>query len=277
MKTITTIKQIKKIVSSNKDKTIGFIPTMGYLHQGHVSLIKRARKENDIVLLSIYVNPTQFGATEDLKKYPRDIKRDTKIAKDNGVDIIFYPSNDQMYPLGYNTFVNVEALGDNLCGVSRPTHFRGVTTIVAKLFNILSATNAYFGQKDAQQAIIIKQMVKDLNMDVNIKICPIVREKDGLAMSSRNVYLSLKQREDALNIYRSLNELKDMHSKGEKYSLKLKTHVSRILNKNNIKIDYIKIVDINTLKDINLINRKALVAIACFIGKTRLIDNIILK
>ena len=192
MKIIETISDIKAIIRIQKEKgrKIGFVPTMGYLHEGHMSLVKASLQDNDFTVLSIFVNPTQFGINEDLDKYPRSLERDSVMAEEAGVDVVFVPSNEEMYPKGYSTFVNVEGLTEILCGKSRPTHFRGVTTIVTKLFNIIEPNNAYFGQKDAQQATVIRKMVSDLNMNINIQVCPIVREKDGLAMSSRNIYLN---------------------------------------------------------------------------------------
>ncbi|MBN1404947.1 MAG: pantoate--beta-alanine ligase, partial [Candidatus Omnitrophica bacterium] len=205
-------KQIRKIKLSKK--TIGFVPTMGYLHDGHLSLIKQASKECDIVVVSIFVNPTQFGPNEDLSRYPRDLKRDLNLLRKENTDIVFIPNTAIMYPDGFKTYVNVEGLGEVLCGVSRPSHFKGVATVVAKLFNLVEPDAAYFGQKDAQQAIIINKMVEDLNMNVNVKVLPIVREKDGLAISSRNIYLNPKNRSNAVILYKSLKCAKQVINKG---------------------------------------------------------------
>jgi pantoate--beta-alanine ligase len=256
-------------------KNIGFVPTMGYLHQGHLSLIKSSAKENDITVLSIYVNPTQFGPNEDLDNYPRDLENDTKIAKEAGADIIFIPNNEMMYIDNHVTYVNVHELTDNLCGLSRPTHFQGVTTIVTKLFNIVQPKRAYFGQKDAQQAIIIKRMVKDLNIPVDIVVCPIIREHDGLAMSSRNTYLNQQERSEATILNESLQKAKMLIESGERNSIVIKNTIQSMINsKPSANIDYISIVSQETLKDIVTIKDSILIAIAVKIGKTRLIDNI---
>ncbi|MDD4203290.1 MAG: pantoate--beta-alanine ligase [Candidatus Omnitrophica bacterium] len=262
---------------SAKGKTIGFVPTMGYLHQGHVSLLEKARKENDIVILSIYVNPTQFGPKEDLKKYPRDIGNDKKLAKRSKTDIIFIPSDKDMYPQGYGTFVDVGSVTNNLCGISRPGHFKGVATIVTKLFNIVIPNIAYFGQKDVQQCAVIKKLVSELNMFVKIKVLPIKRENDGLAISSRNVYLSEKEREDSRILCSALYYAKKSVKHGQRSSDKIIAKAKKmILSKRSAKIDYVKIVSQDTMKDIDKVEKKAVMAIAVFIGKTRLIDNIVL-
>ncbi|KJJ85076.1 pantoate--beta-alanine ligase [Candidatus Omnitrophus magneticus] len=257
-------------------KRIGFVPTMGYLHEGHLSLIRSARKENDIVVVSIFVNPTQFGPKEDLSRYPRDIRRDKKMCVSAGVDVIFIPSAEEMYPRDYQIYVNLEGnLSNKLCAKSRPGHFRGVATIVTKLFNIISPSISYFGSKDAQQAIIIKRLIADFNMDTIIKIMPIVREKDGLAMSSRNVYLSPKERKDALGISKALKESSMMIKNGNLNSKEIKFHINSLLNKrDSLKIDYVEIVSAETLESIDKIQKNTLIAIACFAGKTRLIDNL---
>ncbi len=275
-KIITLQKEISRL--KQESKKIGFVPTMGYLHEGHLSLIRKARKENDIVVISIFVNPTQFGPREDYKRYPRDLKRDLKLAREEGVDIVFYPSVEEMYPPKYRTYVEVEELSNVLCGKSRPGHFRGVTTVCTKLFNIVMPDVAYFGHKDAQQAIIIKQMVRDLNFPLKIKVLPIVREKDGLAMSSRNVYLSPQERKEATVLYQSLKLAKQMLKEGikdaNKIKRKLKTVISR---KKKAKIDYIEIVDLEDLRPVNKIDKPVLLALAVWFGKARLIDNTILK
>jgi len=259
-----------------KGKTIGFVPTMGYLHEGHLSLMRRARRETDIVVISIFVNPTQFGPREDFKKYPRDFKRDSALARSCGVDIIFYPSGKAVYPPDHHTYVNVERLTEVLCGASRPGHFRGVTTIVAKLFNIVRPGIAYFGRKDGQQAVVIKQMVKDLNMDVRIKVMPIVREPDGLAMSSRNARLSEKERKDALVLYRSLLKAKALIRNGRRDTSSIKAAMKGMIGeKKSARIDYASIVDARTLEDIRRIHGKAMVALAVKVGAKRLIDNMV--
>jgi len=259
-------------------KTIGLVPTMGYLHEGHLSLVRTAKKHTDVVVMSIFVNPIQFAPGEDFEKYPRDLKRDEALARDAGVDIIFCPSEDQMYPPGHSTYINVEGLTDSLCGASRPGHFRGVTTVVAKLFGIVKPDMAYFGQKDAQQAIVIKKMVDDLNMDIDLKILPTVREKDGLAMSSRNSNLSEEERGDAAILYGALKRAESLISGGETDPKKIVKAMKDMINeKKCAKIDYISIVDTEILKPVNAISGEALVALAVFMGKTRLIDNIIVN
>ncbi len=263
-------------IMKKDSKSIGFVPTMGYLHDGHASLIKNARKQNDIAILSIFVNPIQFVPGEDYEKYPRDAARDEEIAKKEGVDVIFYPNKEDMYPNGYSTYVEVENLSDNLCGLSRPGHFKGMTTVVMKLFQIVKPDIAYFGQKDAQQAIVIKKMVNDLNMDIIIKVLPIVREPDGLAMSSRNEYLNKKEKESAAALYQALKKAEGLFSGGERNAKKIIDSIRDLMKTiNTAKIDYIKIVDMNSLKDVDEIKNEELIALAVFIGKTRLIDNII--
>lgn len=274
---------IKRLVENiraekRQGKTIGLVPTMGFLHDGHLSLIKKARKDTDCVVVSIFVNPIQFGPREDLKQYPRDLKRDLKLCRINDVDIVFLPTSKIMYPTGFSAYVDVENLTRGLCGSSRPGHFKGVTTVVAKLFNIVKPDIAYFGQKDAQQAIVIRKMVEDLNMPVKIKVLPIVREKDGLAMSSRNIYLDNSQRKQALSLYKSLKLARDLYRRGEKDSKKIiKNMRSVMLKEKDTKIEYVSIVDLKELKDLDRISKKALVAVAVKIGKTRLIDNTILN
>ncbi len=278
MKIINEIGKMKVYsrIMRKDSKSIGFVPTMGYLHDGHVSLIKNARKQNDMVILSIFVNPIQFAPSEDYEKYPRDAARDEEIARKEGVDVIFYPNKEDMYPKGYSTYVEVENLTDNLCGLSRPGHFKGVTTVVMKLFEITKPDIAYFGQKDAQQAIVIKKMVSDLNMDITTKVLPTVREPDGLAMSSRNECLNKKEKENAIVLYQALKKAEVLFSDGERNSKKIIDSMRDLINaKDTAKIDYIKVVDLDTVKDITQIKDKALIALAVFIGKTRLIDNII--
>ncbi len=279
MKLIRSITEIRKELSRERKKRhrIGFVPTMGYLHEGHLSLIRQAREDADIVVVSIFVNPTQFGPKEDYREYPRDFKKDLNLCKDEGVDYIFAPSVKSMYPKGYATFVSVEGSTENLCGRFRPRHFRGVTTVVTKLFNIVKPDIAYFGQKDAQQAIVIKRMAENLNMDIAIKVMPIVREKDGLAMSSRNVYLSSDERKRAATIYRALQEAKDLIKLGERDARGIISEMRKRLVSVATKIDYIAIVDPNTLKNVKTIKGKVVIALAVWIGNTRLIDNIVAR
>ena len=269
----TLVKIFKK-----EGKSISLVPTMGYLHEGHLSLVRAARKHTDVVVMSIFVNPMQFGPKEDFEKYPRDLKRDEQLATSAGVDIIFNPSVNDMYPSGYSTYVSVEGLTDTLCGSSRPGHFKGVTTVVSKLFEIIRPNIAYFGQKDAQQAIVIKKMTEDLNMGIEIKIMPIIRESDGLAMSSRNIYLSDTERKDALVLYESLKKAEDMVRSGEQDAGKIvKVIEGTIRSVESARIDYVSVVGTKNLKKVKTISGEVLVALAVFIGRTRLIDNIIVK
>ncbi|MCK4244490.1 MAG: pantoate--beta-alanine ligase [Candidatus Omnitrophica bacterium] len=279
MKVIKTIKKMQSLSHHEKELrgTIGLVPTMGYLHSGHISLVKRAKKDCDLIVVSIYVNPTQFGESEDYKRYPRDLERDGKLAKAAGTDILFVPSNKEIYPDGYHTYIRVEELSGKLCGISRPIHFRGVAIIVAKLFNIVKPTRAYFGWKDAQQLIIIKKMVEDLNMDVEVIGLPTVREKDGLAVSSRNEYLSKKERKIAPVLYQALQKVKRMVDSGENNSAKVLKEAEDIIIKVKIKIDYLKAVNLTDLKDVKKIEKNTLIAVAAWIGGTRLIDNILIK
>lgn len=280
MRVIRSIKQMANYARDVKlqGKSIGFVPTMGYLHEGHLSLMRRARRDTDVVVMSIFVNPIQFGPKEDFRRYPRDLKRDKRLAEGVGVDVIFYPFVEEIYPKDYLTYVNVERITEVLCGASRPAHFRGVTTVVNKLFNIVQPDIAYFGQKDAQQAIVIKKMVEDLNMPTRIKILPIVREPDGLAMSSRNTYLNSQQRKDVLVLYRSLLRAKKMIKEGERDSNKIIRKMREMIKKLPYsKNDYISTVDAKNLKPLKKLSGKVLIALAVGIGKTRLIDNIIVK
>ncbi len=259
-------------------KTIGLVPTMGDLHQGHLSLIRQARKDCQQVFISIFVNPTQFGPSEDYNSYPRDLQRDKRLAEKEGVDIIFAPSPGEMYPEGYRTFVEVEKLSEPLCGGSRPGHFRGVVTIVTKLFNIIRPHIAYFGQKDAQQAIIIKRMAHDLNMDIEIKVLPIVRERDGLALSSRNQYLNEAERRAAPILYKSLQEAKRMIETEERRSRNIIHRMEEMIKREKLaKMDYVAIVDGETLEERERAEGKVLFALAVWIGRTRLIDNLALE
>jgi pantoate--beta-alanine ligase len=259
-------------------KTIGFVPTMGALHQGHLSLIRKARSENDIVVVSIFVNPLQFGPNEDYKKYPRDLQSDAFLCENENVDIIFAPDESSFYEKPHLTTITVKDLSEKLCGKSRPGHFDGVCTVVNKLFNIVKPNKAYFGKKDYQQLIIVKKMVEDLSMSVKIVPCNIVRDIDGLALSSRNKYLSKEEREEALNIYKSLMEAKELLQNGETNSDKIKKSIENILKSGKrTKIDYIEIVDKDNLNPVNIIDRNTIILIAAFVGTTRLIDNLIVE
>jgi len=257
---------------------IGFVPTMGALHEGHLSLIREARRQTDIVIVSIFVNPTQFGPKEDYDSYPRDLEGDKEKVDLVGGDIIFAPSVSEMYPEGYLTYINVEGITETLCGLSRPGHFRGVATVVAKLLNIVRPHKAFFGQKDYQQSVVIKRMVKDLNMDTDIVVLPTVREPDGLAMSSRNSYLSKEERKSATILYKALMMASDMVKTGERDSKKICSEMRRMISKEPLaNIDYIAITDPDSLQDIAEIKGKTLIALAVRIGNTRLIDNILIE
>jgi pantoate--beta-alanine ligase len=280
MKIAKTIESVRHLVKAARraGKKIGFVPTMGALHIGHISLIEAAKKNCDFVVVSIFVNPTQFGPKEDFKKYPRPIKADLKMCRKAGVDVVFSPTPQEMYPAENFTWVDVEKLSEPLCGKFRPGHFRGVATICAKLFNIVTPDVAYFGQKDAQQAIVIKRMVADLNMPLQIVVCPTVREKNGLAMSSRNQYLTPQQKEDAALIYKSLQKCRRMIKQGETNAKKIIAEMRKVLKQiPSVEIQYVSIVDAETLQNIDKVAGKVLAAIAVKIGSTRLIDNILIE
>lgn len=277
MNTLGKITEVREIIKEWKRQglTVGLVPTMGYLHNGHKSLIEKAHEENDKVVVSIFVNPIQFGVNEDLDAYPRDLERDSNLCEEAGVDIIFHPLASEMYFKDFCTYTDMESLTHNLCGMSRPTHFRGVCTVVNKLFNIVTPNKAYFGKKDAQQLAIIKRMVRDLNIDTEIIECPIVREDDGLAISSRNAYLSSEERKAALVLSKALAEGRKILEGGEKNATVVVDSMKAIIEKETLaRIDYVKIVDSDTLEDVKNIEKKVLVAMAVFVGKTRLIDNI---
>jgi len=280
MKIIETIQQLREELSKYKRQghTIGFVPTMGYLHQGHLSLVEQSKKENDQTVVSIFVNPAQFGPGEDFDRYPRDLQMDEQLLKELAVDVVFYPAVKEIYPEGYATYVEVEKWGNVLCGKSRPTHFRGVTTVVLKLLNIVSPTCAYFGRKDAQQAIIIKKMVKDLNLEVTIHTIPIVRDPDGLALSSRNAYLSTEERKAALSLSRALEKAKTEIAHGLRDASAIKDLLRKEIDKYPlITIDYVEVMSLDALEQIKTITLdNTLVAGAIWAGKTRLIDNFIL-
>ncbi|MFC1541171.1 pantoate--beta-alanine ligase [Candidatus Latescibacterota bacterium] len=280
MKVISDITEIRRICEEKRleSKRIGFVPTMGAFHEGHLSLIRRARKKTDVIVVSIYVNPIQFGKNEDLNKYPRNIDADIRLAEVNGADIVFVPGDEIMYPEGYSTYITVERLTDMLCGRSRPEHFRGVTTVVVKLFNIIRPHVVVFGQKDAQQLSIIRKMVSDLNMDIEIDAGPIIREPDGLAMSSRNQYLSKEEREQAPVLYKSLQAAQELFESGTTSAPEIVDKIKSILDKVFlVKTEYIEIVDIDNLSPVDDVSDCALIAIAARIGETRLIDNIIIE
>jgi pantoate--beta-alanine ligase len=276
MKVVETIAEMKKVRRALKEP-VGFVPTMGYLHEGHISLVTKAKTENKSVIVSIFVNPTQFGPKEDLSKYPRDLKRDLAMLEKVGTDVVFFPSDKEMYPDAYDTWVEVDKLTKRLEGAARPTHFRGVTTIVTKLFNIVEADNAYFGQKDAQQALVLQKMAKDLNMNLKVIVCSTVREPDGLAMSSRNVYLTPEQRKQATVLSRSLLLAKDLYAKGERDAVKIRRQMTDLIRKEPLAIiDYISIASPDTLEELETIQGKALVSMVVKFGNTRLLDNVIL-
>lgn len=278
MKVFSKISQLKKELKRlrEKNESIGFVPTMGYLHDGHISLVKKAKKENGIVVVSIYVNPLQFGVNEDYNRYPRDIEKDKKILKENGCDLLFYPSDNEMYNKQLVS-VKIKELSEKLCGISRPTHFEGVLTVVAKLFNIVCPDKAYFGEKDFQQYLIIKKMVEDLNFNLKVIPCPIVREKDGLAMSSRNSYLSEDERKRSTILFKSLKLGKEILEK-EKDIKKAKEQIKALIESEKPdKIDYIEIYDEDGLKDLTEKTKYCRIFLAVFFGKTRLIDNIRVK
>lgn len=272
------ISKIRETVTAWKKDglTVGLVPTMGYLHEGHKSLIDAARRENDRVVVSIFVNPMQFGPSEDFDSYPRDLDKDAKLCEDAGVDLIFHPDAEEMYTEGFCSYVDMNGLTTELCGKSRPTHFRGVQTVVLKLFNIVTPDKAYFGQKDAQQLAVIKRMVIDLNVGTEIVGCPIVREADGLAKSSRNTYLNEEERKAALILHKSLEAGKALVESGETDAEAVKAAItSEIETEPLAKIDYVDVVDFDTISKIEKIEGSVLVAIAVYIGKTRLIDNFI--
>ena len=279
MKIAKTIKETREIIRKQKanKKIIGLVPTMGALHEGHLSLIMKAREQTDFLIVSIFVNPLQFGPNEDYTEYPRNHKEDEVLLKKEGVDLIFYPGSKIMYPEGFSTYVEEKYLSKTLCGESRPGHFKGVTTIVAKLFNIINPDIAYFGQKDYQQAQIIKRMTHDLNFPITIKILPTVRDKKGLAQSSRNSYLTQKEYKDALVLSESLKLARQLFKNGQKNALIIKKSMVCLINSiKTAKIDYVEIVDGETLRTVKIIYSGCVIVAAVFIGKTRLIDNIMI-
>ncbi len=280
MEVITKINEVQTRLLSFKERkeSIGFVPTMGALHDGHISLMRSARKENDELIVSIYLNPTQFDNNEDFDKYPRQLDKDIEIIRKENADVVFAPSNEEMYPNGFCTNVRQNRLTEALCGRVRLGHFNGVTTIVTKPFNIIKPDRAYFGQKDYQQSAVIKRLVADLNMNIDIKVCPTVREEDGLALSSRNKRLNLEERQSALCLYGSLLKARTMFDSNIRDTKNITKEMTSVIKKTkHTKIDYISIVNECTLEELSLIDGKALAAVAVWIGNTRLIDNIILE
>jgi pantoate--beta-alanine ligase len=277
MKTITTLSDLRA-ARQLLHGSVGLAPTMGYLHEGHLSLIRRAKAECESVVVSIFVNPSQFGANEDLSKYPRDLKRDLSLMEPLGVDLVWNPTAEIMYPTGYQTWVEVESLTRPLEGAIRPAHFRGVTTIVTKLFNAVQPHKAYFGQKDAQQATVIQQMIYDLNFPIEMVICPTTREADGLAMSSRNQYLKGADRPAAAILFKALSAAKSAYAGGERNAKNLRNIVQEILaTEPRAQIQYISCADYHTLSELDTVRGKSLLSLAVMVGKTRLIDNVILE
>ncbi len=278
MKICRTISSLTEALSQAGRQSVGFVPTMGFLHAGHLSLVKKCRQENDVAVVSIFVNPSQFGLNEDLDRYPRDLERDCALLEKERADLLFLPERADIYPPGYATYVNVEDLDAVLCGASRPGHFRGVATVVLKLFNLVHPERAYFGQKDAQQAIIIRRMVRDLNLPVQIKVLPIVRDSDGLALSSRNIYLSPVERQAARHLPQALTVAADLIGRGVEETAVLKKAMAEEFAKDRlIHVDYIAVTGLQDLADLRFIQPgRTLIAAAIRVGKTRLIDNIVL-
>ncbi len=279
MKLVHSIAEMRAVCRSARSRgaRLGLVPTMGALHEGHLSLVRAARGKSDLVAASIFVNPTQFGPSEDFAKYPRTLENDCALLEREGVELVFAPSVEEMYPKGAVTWIVVEGLSERLCGKSRPGHFRGVTTVVAKLFHIVEPDLAFFGQKDAAQVAIVRRMVRDLNMPVGIEVCPIVREPDGLAISSRNGYLSPQQRASALVLHRSLTRVQELFVSGERYSANLIAAAQEeFATEPSARLDYVEVVDPETLEPEAAVTRRVLLAVAAFVGQTRLIDNIFL-
>jgi pantoate--beta-alanine ligase len=280
MRVVGKITELKAAVTAQRKagRTVGLVPTMGCLHKGHISLIEASGRDNDVTVVSIFVNPAQFGPNEDFNRYPRDLEGDSRKAGDAGADIIFAPSEAEMYPQGYGTYVDLEGITDRMCGRSRPGHFKGVATVVTKLFNIVQPDRAYFGQKDAQQAAVIKKLVRELNMNVEITVCPIVRDKDGLALSSRNVYLNSEERKAALVLSSSLFKAERLINDGERDAYRIRSFIEKEINGEPLAdIDYVTVVDAGTLEEIKQLKGAILAAVAVRFGKTRLIDNIVVE
>ncbi len=275
MRVIKTVSGMQRLQRHGR---VGFVPTMGYLHEGHLSLVRMARKQSDFVVVSVFVNPTQFGPHEDLARYPTDFARDRRLLAAEGADVIFRPGAEEMYPVSYATYVEVERLTSNLCGRFRPGHFRGVTTVVVKLLNIVKPDFVFFGQKDAQQAFVIQRMVRDLAFDTKVVVGPTVREPDGLAMSSRNSYLARVERTQAPVLYQSLQLARRLVQAGEQDPVRIKRRMRQFIkSKPGVRVQYIEIVDTEELKPVRRISGRLLIAVAAFLGRTRLIDNIILQ
>jgi len=276
MKVISTVAEFKEARRKIRG-TVGFVPTMGYLHEGHLFLARRAKAENDVSVVSIFVNPTQFGPKEDFARYPRDPDRDLALLEKERTDLVLMPPVEEMYPPGISTWVDVEGVTKRLEGAARPGHFRGVATVVAKLFNIVEPSKAYFGQKDAQQVVVIQKMVTDLNMNLEVVVVPTLREPDGLAMSSRNVYLSPEERQAAVVLWRSMNLVKGLWQKGERNAEEIRNEMVALIKKEPLaRIDYVSIADPRTLEELTQIKGPALISMAVYVGKTRLIDNMTL-
>jgi pantoate--beta-alanine ligase len=280
MLTLTSAAQVTAVSKEARraEKRVGFVPTMGALHEGHLSLVRTARAQTDVVIASVFVNPTQFGPNEDFSRYPRNPERDSEMLAAEKIDYLFMPSVEEMYPPGATTWVKVEGISDKLDGRSRPGHFHGVTTVVAKLFNIVQPDFAFFGQKDAAQVAIVSKMVRDLNFDVRIVACPIVREPDGLAMSSRNAYLTPEQRKQATVLYRALMRVQSLVDRGESGSARLLVAGQQVMaEERGVKLDYFEVVNRDTLDPVSDVSHGALVAVAAYVGSTRLIDNIVIS
>ncbi|MGQ9832215.1 MAG: pantoate--beta-alanine ligase [Candidatus Villigracilaceae bacterium] len=276
MRIVSTLEELR---SARRffDEPVGFVPTMGFLHEGHLALVRRAREECAAVIVSIFVNPTQFGPNEDLEKYPRDLERDIRLLDEAGAHLLWTPTPEVMYPPGYQTWVEVQDLTRRLEGAVRPGHFRGVTTVVAKLFNAVQPQKAYFGQKDAQQAAVIRRMTHDLNFPIEIVVCPTVREADGLAMSSRNTYLNPQERQAATVLYRALNAARNAYEAGERDAATLRRIMSETIRSEPLAQEqYVSCADFETLEELERVDGKALLSMAVFVGKTRLIDNLVL-
>lgn len=279
MKIINTIAEMRDFSRSARERgsRLGLVPTMGALHEGHLALVRAAREKSDVVTVSIFVNPTQFGPHEDFAKYPRNLEKDYALLEPERVDVVLAPSAEEMYPPGAVTWVEVEGMSNRLCGRSRPRHFRGVTTVVSKLFHIVEPDFAFFGQKDAAQIAVIRRMVRDLNLPVQIEACPIVREHDGLALSSRNVYLSPEERKSALVLFRSLQQARELFDRGERDSAKLIVAGKQEFAKEpSARLDYFEIVGPDSLEPVSKIKQRTLIAVAAFVGNTRLLDNLLL-
>jgi pantoate--beta-alanine ligase len=280
MRIVKTIKQLRQILNEKRRKgqKIGFVPTMGYFHEGHLSLMRRAKKECDICVVSIYVNPEQFGPKEDLSRYPRDIKRDAAMAKKENVDILFIPSDNVVYPFCYLTYIDVEKISNWLCGKYRPGHFKGVATVVAKFLNMVAPDLMYLGQKDAQQVVVLSKMIADLNFPVGIRVVPTARERDGLALSSRNVFLSHQERVVAPVLYRALRQAVRDIKAGEKNALRITGSIKKMITQSSrVKVQYVACVQANTLEPLRTLRGKVLIALSVFFNRTRLIDNVIVQ